>query len=153
MRLYRCVATSFSDKSHLCVEAAPASCGSSLPQEIIDVFVPIGISYEVSEASHSTSLKNAGGISLLERNREPCVPSVQHSNFPPMPHTCDLRAPFGNCIDRITQELQCLLAPTAEGLDRERDEPPAWQGPSRVPPMLAFCGAPSSLSVGNSRGT
>ena len=58
-------ASSPSDSETSKLEAAPASCGSSLPQEIIDVFFPIGISYEVSEAPHSTTLKNAGSTSPL----------------------------------------------------------------------------------------
>ena len=62
------VEASSSDSETSKLEAAPASCGSSLPQEIIDVFFPIRISNEVRKATHSAGLENAGGISFLKRN-------------------------------------------------------------------------------------
>ena len=153
MRLFRCSVPGSSNETASGLEAAPASRGSSLPQKILDVFFPIGTSNEVGEATHSASLKNAGGIPLLKRDGETRVPGVQHSNFPPVSHTRNLRAPLGNSINRVPQELQRLLTPTPEGLDRERDEPPAWQSPSRVPPMFAFRGSLSSLAVRISRGS
>ena len=62
------VEASSSDSETSKLEAAPASCGSSLPQEIIDVFFPIRISNEVRKATHSAGLENTGGISFLKRN-------------------------------------------------------------------------------------
>ena len=81
------------------------------------------------------------------------MPGVEHSDLPPMSHARNLRAPLGNCIDRVPQELQRLLTPPPEGLDRERNEPAAWQSPGRVPTMFALRGTPCSLAVSISGGS
>ena len=48
-----------------CLEASEASSGSSIPQKIIDVVIPVRISNEISEATHSAGLEQALSIPLL----------------------------------------------------------------------------------------
>ena len=130
------------------LEGSEAGSGSSIPQKIFDVVFPVGISNEVSESTHTTSLEEACSIPLLEGNREACVPGIQQANLSPMPPASNLRILLGDGINRSPQEIQSLLAPTPEGLDGERDETPSWQGPGWIPPMLAFsspCGGRTVL--------
>ena len=131
-----------------CLEPSKANGGGSIPQKIIDVVFPVGISNEVSESTHTPSLEEACSIPLLEGYGEAYVPGIQQSNFSPVPPASNLRILLGDGINRSPQEIQRLLAPTPEGLDGEWDETPSWQGPSWIPPMLIFsspCGGRTVL--------
>ena len=81
-----------------CLEASEASSGSSIPQKIIDVVIPVRISNEISEATHSAGLEQALSIPLLEGNGEASVPGVQQCNLAPVPQTGYLRILLGNGV-------------------------------------------------------
>ena len=65
-------------------ETSKASSGSSIPQKIIDVVVPVGVSNEICKATYETGLEEAFSVPLLEGNGETRVPGIQQADFPPM---------------------------------------------------------------------
>ena len=79
-------------------ETSKASSGSSIPQKIIDVVVPVGVSTEIREATYATGLEEAVSVPLLEGNGEARVPGVQQRNLAPVPETSNLRILLGNGI-------------------------------------------------------
>ena len=79
-----------------CLEVSEASSGSNITPKIIDVVFSVRISNEVREATHSTGLKQALSIPLLEGNGEACVPGVQQDNLAPVAQTSYLRTLLGN---------------------------------------------------------
>ena len=105
-----------------CLEASEAGSGSSIPQKIVDVVCPVGISNAISEATYATRLEEAFSIPLLEGNGEACVPGVQQADFSPVPPASNLWILLRDGVSSTSQEVQSLLTPTPEGLDGERDE-------------------------------
>ena len=98
------------------LEGPEAGSGSSIPQKIIDVVFPVGISNEVSESTHTPSLEEACSIPLLEGYGEACVSGIQQTDFTPVPPASNLRILLGDGINRSPQEIQSLLAPTPEAV-------------------------------------
>ena len=84
-----------------CLEASEASSGSSIPQKIIDVVIPVRISNEISEATHSAGLEQALSIPLLQGNSQASVPSIQDGDFPPVSSACDLWILLGDGVNGI----------------------------------------------------
>ena len=66
-------------------ETSKASRGSSIPQKIIDVVVPVGVSNEICEATYASGLEEAFSVPLLEGDGETRVPGIQQADFAPRP--------------------------------------------------------------------
>ena len=81
-----------------CLEASEASSGSSIPQKIIDVVIPVRISNKIRVPTDAPSLEEALSIPLLESNGEAGVPGIQQRNLAPVPETSNLRILLGNGI-------------------------------------------------------
>ena len=81
-----------------CLEAPEASRGSSIPQKIIDVAIPVRSSHKICVPTDAPSLEEALSIPLLESNGEAGVPSIQQRNLAPVPETSNLRILLGNGI-------------------------------------------------------
>ena len=81
-----------------CLEASEASSGSSIPQKIIDVVVPVEVSNEICEATYATGLEEALSIPLLEGHGEAGVSGIQQCNLAPVPQTSYLRILLGNGV-------------------------------------------------------
>ena len=81
-----------------CLEASEASSGSSIPQKIIDVVIPVRMSNKIRVPTDAPSLEEALSIPLLEGNGAACVPGVQQCNFAPVPQTSYLRILLGNGV-------------------------------------------------------
>ena len=81
-----------------CLEASEASSGSSIPQKIIDVVIPVRISNKIRVPTDAPSLEEALSIPLLQGNDEAGVPGIQQCNLAPVPETSNLRILLGNGI-------------------------------------------------------
>ena len=81
-----------------CLEASEASTGTSVPQKIIDVVIPVRISNKIRVPTDAPSLEEALSIPLLEGNGEASVPGVQQCNLAPVPQTSNPRILLGNGI-------------------------------------------------------
>ena len=80
------------------LEASEACSGSSVPQKIIDVVIPVRISHKIRVPTDVPSLEEALSIPLLESNGEAGVPGIQQRNLAPVPETSNLRILLGNGI-------------------------------------------------------
>ena len=83
------------------LETSKSSSGGSIPQKTIDVVIPVRISNEISEATHSAGLEQALSIPLLQGNRQASVPSIQDGDFPPVSSACDLWILLGEGVNGI----------------------------------------------------
>ncbi len=90
------------------LETTNAGSGRSIAQQVFDVFLPSRRSDEVCCATDPASLEQTRSVSFLQRNREPSVPRVQKSNFPPPARCCDLRIALCDGVHRSPEPLQCL---------------------------------------------
>ena len=66
-------------------ETSKASSGSSIPQKIIDVVVPVGVSNEIREATYATGLEEAFSVPFLDYHGEARVPGIQQADLYPVP--------------------------------------------------------------------
>ena len=128
-------------------ETSKASRGSSIPQKIIDVVVPVGVSNEICEATYASGLEEAFSVPLLEGYGETRVPGIQQADFPPMPPAGNLWILLSDGVSSTPQEVQSFLPPTPKRLDGERDETSSRQGPSWIPPMVVFGGSCSGCTT------
>ena len=126
-------------------ETSKASSGSSIPQKIIDVVVPVGVSNEICEATYATGLEEAFSVPLLEGNGADA--SARHSEltFPQCPlHATVFCSATASAAHRKKSKLP---SPTPKRLDGERDETSPRQGPSWIPPMFVCGGSCSGCAV------
>ena len=98
-------------------ETSKASRGSGIPQKIIDVVVPVGVSNEICEATYATGLEEAFSVPLLEGNGEARVPGIQQADFSPMPPASNLWILLSDGVSSTPQEVQSFLPPTPKRLD------------------------------------
>ena len=131
---------------HLCGDAQTRS-GSRLLQEIFNILFPSSVAEEVGRTSHSPSLEETSGVSLLQCDREACLPSVEQADFPPMTGRGKHRVHLGNSINRPSKPLHGFHPPTPEGFNGEWDQPTPREKPSRISAVLLVRGSGSGRSI------
>ena len=128
-------------------ETPNAGSGRSLAQQVLDVLLPTRRSNELCRTTDPASLEQTRGVSFLQRDREPRVPCIQKSNFPPVARRCDLRIALCDGVNRSSEPLQCLGAPATECFSSERNQASSWKSPSRITTVLTFGSPCSSCAI------
>ena len=136
-----CATSPTIDMHWIVLSTVPSGSSRSIAQEVVDVFFPPSVPGEVLCPPDATGLQDAGGVSLLQRDGEPRMPSTKKSDWAPGAEKRQLRRPLARGLSRTAKEIQRLRAPTPERLDGEGDKAAPRKREGRVPGVFALGGS------------